>query len=128
MTTSANPELRRAALEYHEAGRPGKIAIAPTKQLLTQRDLSLAYSPGVAAACEEILADPVNAFRYTARGNLVGVVTNGTAVLGLGDIGPLASKPVMEGKAVLFKKFAGIDVFDIEIDQPDLDRFVDTVA
>ncbi len=128
MTTSANPELRKAALEYHEAGTPGKIAITPTKQLLTQRDLSLAYSPGVAAACEEILADPVNAFRYTARGNLVGVVTNGTAVLGLGNIGPLASKPVMEGKAVLFKKFAGIDVFDIEIDQPDLDRFVDTVA
>jgi malate dehydrogenase (oxaloacetate-decarboxylating)(NADP+) len=128
MTNSANPDLRKAALEYHEAGTPGKIAIAPTKQLLTQRDLSLAYSPGVAAACEEILADPVNAFRYTARGNLVGVVTNGTAVLGLGSIGPLASKPVMEGKAVLFKKFAGIDVFDIEIDQPDLDRFIDTVA
>jgi len=128
MTNSANPDLRKAALEYHEAGTPGKIAIAPTKQLLTQRDLSLAYSPGVAAACEEILVDPVNAFRYTARGNLVGVVTNGTAVLGLGNIGPLASKPVMEGKAVLFKKFAGIDVFDIEIDQPDLDRFVDTVA
>ncbi len=128
MTNSANPDLRKAALEYHEAGTPGKIAVVPTKQLLTQRDLSLAYSPGVAAACEEIIADPVNAFRYTARGNLVGVVTNGTAVLGLGDIGPLASKPVMEGKAVLFKKFAGIDVFDIEIDQPDLDRFVDTVA
>ncbi|MCD6680684.1 MAG: NADP-dependent malic enzyme [Burkholderiaceae bacterium] len=128
MTNSANPDLRKAALEYHEAGTPGKISIAPTKQLLTQRDLALAYSPGVAAACEEILADPVNAFRYTARGNLVGVVTNGTAVLGLGNIGPLASKPVMEGKAVLFKKFAGIDVFDIEIDQPDLDRFVDTVA
>ncbi|MDT3677857.1 MAG: NADP-dependent malic enzyme [Burkholderiaceae bacterium] len=125
---SANPDLRKAALEYHEAGTPGKISIAPTKQLLTQRDLALAYSPGVAAACEEILADPVNAFRYTARGNLVGVVTNGTAVLGLGNIGPLASKPVMEGKSVLFKKFAGIDVFDIEIDQPDLDRFVDTVA
>jgi malate dehydrogenase (oxaloacetate-decarboxylating)(NADP+) len=128
MMNSANPDLRKAALEYHEAGTPGKISIAPTKQLLTQRDLALAYSPGVAAACEEILADPVNAFRYTARGNLVGVVTNGTAVLGLGNIGPLASKPVMEGKSVLFKKFAGIDVFDIEIDQPDLDRFVDTVA
>ncbi len=127
MTTS-NPDLRKAALEYHEAGSPGKISIAPTKQLISQRDLSLAYSPGVAAACEEILADPVNAFRYTARGNLVGVVTNGTAVLGLGNIGPLAAKPVMEGKAVLFKKFAGIDVFDIEVDQPDLDRFVDAVA
>ena len=128
MANEANPDLRKAALEYHESGSPGKIAITPTKQLLSQRDLSLAYSPGVAAACEEILADPVNAFRYTARGNLVGVVTNGTAVLGLGNIGPLASKPVMEGKAVLFKRFAGIDVFDIEIDQPDLDRFVDTVA
>ncbi len=128
MTISGNTDLRKAALEYHEAGSPGKIAIAPTKQLLSQRDLSLAYSPGVAAACEEILADPVNAFRYTARGNLVGVVTNGTAVLGLGNIGPLAAKPVMEGKAVLFKKFAGIDVFDIEIDQPDLDRLVDAIA
>ncbi|HLT25517.1 MAG TPA: malic enzyme-like NAD(P)-binding protein, partial [Zeimonas sp.] len=128
MANEANPDLRKAALEYHESGSPGKIAITPTKQLLSQRDLSLAYSPGVAAACEEILADPVNAFRYTARGNLVGVVTNGTAVLGLGNIGPLAAKPVMEGKAVLFKRFAGIDVFDIEIDQPDLDRFVDTVA
>ncbi|MDE2565130.1 MAG: NADP-dependent malic enzyme, partial [Burkholderiales bacterium] len=107
-------ELRQAALEYHEFPVPGKIAISATKQMLNQRDLALAYSPGVAAACEEIAADPVKAFRYTARGNLVGVVTNGTAVLGLGDIGPLAAKPVMEGKAVLFKKFAGIDVFDIE--------------
>src|SRR3954454_19216046 len=103
-------ELRRAALEYHEFPTPGKVAIAPTKQLLNQRDLALAYSPGVAAACEEIVADPVNAYRFTARGNLVAVVTNGTAVLGLGDIGPLAAKPVMEGKGVLFKKFAGIDV------------------
>ncbi len=94
--------LRKAALEYHEFPTPGKIAIAPTKQLTNQRDLALAYSPGVAAACEEIVADPANAFRYTSRGNLVGVVTNGTAVLGLGDIGPLASKPVMGGKGVLF--------------------------
>jgi len=121
-------ELRRAALEYHEFPTPGKVAIAPTKQLLNQRDLALAYSPGVAAACEEIVADPVNAYRYTARGNLVAVVTNGTAVLGLGDIGPLAAKPVMEGKAVLFKKFAGIDVFDIEINEKNLDRLVDTIA
>ena len=96
-------ELRRAALEYHEFPTPGKVAIVPTKQLINQRDLALAYSPGVAAACEEIAADPVNAYRFTARGNLVGVVTNGTAVLGLGDIGPLAAKPVMEGKGVLFK-------------------------
>ena len=108
-------ELRQAALEYHEFPTPGKIAVTPTKQLINQRDLALAYSPGVAAACEEIVADPANAFRYTARGNLVAVVSNGTAVLGLGNIGPLASKPVMEGKGVLFKKFAGIDVFDIEL-------------
>jgi len=121
-------ELRRSALEYHELPTPGKLAIAPTKQLLNQRDLALAYSPGVAAACEEIAADPLNAYRYTSRGNLVAVVTNGTAVLGLGDIGPLAAKPVMEGKAVLFKKFAGIDVFDIELNEKNLDRLVDTIA
>ncbi len=121
-------ELRRAALEYHEFPIPGKVAIAPTKQLINQRDLALAYSPGVAAACEEIVADPVNAYRYTARGNLVAVVTNGTAVLGLGDIGPLAAKPVMEGKAVLFKKFAGIDVFDIEINEKNVDKLVDIIA
>ncbi len=121
-------ELRRAALEYHEFPTPGKIAIAPTKQLLNQHDLSLAYSPGVAAACEEIHADPVKAFRYTARGNLVAVITNGTAVLGLGDIGPLAAKPVMEGKAVLFKKFAGIDVFDIEVNEKNLDKLIDCIA
>ncbi|HRP29037.1 MAG TPA: phosphate acyltransferase, partial [Burkholderiaceae bacterium] len=121
-------KLRQAALDYHEHPTPGKIAIAATKQLVNQRDLALAYSPGVAAACEEIVADPANAFRYTARGNLVGVITNGTAVLGLGNIGPLASKPVMEGKAVLFKKFAGIDVFDIELDQHDLDKLIDTIA
>ncbi|MEX8517743.1 MAG: NADP-dependent malic enzyme [Leptothrix sp. (in: b-proteobacteria)] len=121
-------ELRRSALEYHEFPTPGKIAIAPTKQLINQRDLALAYSPGVAAACEEIVADPANAFRYTSRGNLVAVVTNGTAVLGLGDIGPLASKPVMEGKGVLFKKFAGIDVFDLEIQERNLDKLVDIIA
>ncbi|MFG6447559.1 NADP-dependent malic enzyme [Roseateles sp. BYS180W] len=121
-------QLRQAALEYHEFPTPGKVAIAPTKQLINQRDLALAYSPGVAAACEEIVADPANAFRYTSRGNLVAVVTNGTAVLGLGDIGPLASKPVMEGKGVLFKKFAGIDVFDLEIQERDLDKLVDIIA
>jgi len=121
-------ELRRAALEYHEFPVPGKVAIAATKQMINQRDLALAYSPGVAAACEEIVADPANAFRYTARGNLVAVVTNGTAVLGLGDIGPLAAKPVMEGKAVLFKKFAGIDVFDLEINEKNLDKLVDVIA
>ncbi len=121
-------ELRRAALEYHEFPVPGKVAIHATKQLINQHDLSLAYSPGVAAACEEIVADPANAFRYTARGNLVAVVTNGTAVLGLGDIGPLAAKPVMEGKGVLFKKFAGIDVFDLELNERDLDKLVDIIA
>src|SRR5690554_4960761 len=120
--------LRAAALEYHEHGRPGKITVSPTKQLSNQRDLALAYSPGVAAACEEIVDNPSNAFRYTARGNLVGVITNGTAVLGLGNIGPLASKPVMEGKAVLFKKFAGIDVFDIEINETDPDKLVEIIA
>ena len=121
-------ELRRAALEYHEFPTPGKVAIAATKQLINQRDLALAYSPGVAAACEEIVADPANAYKYTSRGNLVAVITNGTAVLGLGDIGPLAAKPVMEGKAVLFKKFAGIDVFDIELAERNLDKLVDTIA
>jgi malate dehydrogenase (oxaloacetate-decarboxylating)(NADP+) len=125
----AREELRLAALEYHEFPTPGKIAIAATKTLSNQRDLALAYSPGVAAPCEEIVKDPNNAFKYTARGNLVAVITNGTAVLGLGDIGPLAAKPVMEGKAVLFKKFAGIDVFDIEIDEKkDLDKLVDIIA
>jgi malate dehydrogenase (oxaloacetate-decarboxylating)(NADP+) len=121
-------QLRQAALEYHEHPVPGKIAIAPTKQLINQHDLSLAYSPGVAHPCEEIVKDPSAAFRYTARGNLVAVITNGTAVLGLGDIGPLASKPVMEGKGVLFKKFAGIDVFDIEVAERDLDKLVDVIA
>ncbi len=121
-------ELKRDALAYHEFPTPGKIAIAATKPLSNQRDLALAYSPGVAAACEEIVADERNAYRYTARGNLVAVVTNGTAVLGLGNIGPLASKPVMEGKGVLFKKFAGIDVFDIEIAENNLDKLVDIIA
>jgi len=121
-------ELRRAALHYHEFPVPGKISIAATKQMVNQRDLALAYSPGVAAPCEEIVRDPVNAFKYTARGNLVAVITNGTAVLGLGDIGPLASKPVMEGKGVLFKKFAGVDVFDIEIDEKDPAKLVEVIA
>ncbi|MDO9199006.1 MAG: NADP-dependent malic enzyme, partial [Rhodoferax sp.] len=122
-------ELRRAALEYHEFPNPGTISIAATKQLTNQHDLALAYSPGVAAPCEEIVKDPNAAFKYTSRGNLVAVITNGTAVLGLGDIGPLASKPVMEGKGVLFKKFAGIDVFDIEINEKhDLDKLVDIIA
>jgi malate dehydrogenase (oxaloacetate-decarboxylating)(NADP+) len=121
-------QLRQAALEYHECPRPGKISVTPTKQLLNQRDLALAYSPGVAAPCEEIVKDPGNAYKYTARGNLVAVITNGTAVLGLGNIGPLASKPVMEGKGVLFKKFAGIDVFDIEINELDPDKLVDIIA
>ena len=120
--------LRQAALEYHEFPRPGKIAVSPTKQLTNQRDLALAYTPGVASACLEIVADPANAFKYTSRGNLVGVITNGSAVLGLGNIGPLASKPVMEGKAVLFKKFAGIDVFDIELNQNDPDKLVEAIA
>jgi malate dehydrogenase (oxaloacetate-decarboxylating)(NADP+) len=120
--------LYKAALEYHEAPTPGKVSIAPTKQMINQRDLALAYSPGVAAACEEIVADRNNAFRYTARGNLVGVITNGTAVLGLGAIGPLAAKPVMEGKAVLFKKFAGIDAFDIEVEQQDPDKLIELIA
>ncbi len=121
-------ELRSAALEYHEWPTPGKVAVVATKQLINQHDLALAYTPGVAAACEEILADPATAFRYTSRGNLVAVITNGTAVLGLGDIGPLASKPVMEGKAVLFKKFAGIDVFDIEVDERNPDRLIELIA
>ncbi len=121
-------KLRQAALDYHEFPTPGKISIAPTKQVLNQHDLSLAYSPGVASACEEIAADPVNSYRYTARGNLVAVITNGTAVLGLGNIGAEAAKPVMEGKGVLFKKFAGIDVFDIEINETDPDKLVDIIA
>jgi malate dehydrogenase (oxaloacetate-decarboxylating)(NADP+) len=121
-------DFRKAALDYHRLPRPGKLAIEPTKRMATQRDLALAYSPGVAAACEAIAADPAQARNLTARGNLVAVLTNGTAVLGLGDIGPLAGKPVMEGKAVLFKKFAGIDVFDIEVDCKDVDLLCDIVA
>ncbi|MEO7052963.1 MAG: NADP-dependent malic enzyme [Rhodanobacter sp.] len=121
-------ELRLAALEYHRHPRPGKIKITPTTALLTQRDLSLAYSPGVAAACDAIVEDPGSAADYTVRSNLVGVITNGTAVLGLGNIGPLAAKPVMEGKGILFQKFAGIDVFDIEIDEHDPDKLVEIIA
>ncbi len=121
-------DFRKAALDYHRLPRPGKLAIEPTKRMATQRDLSLAYSPGVAAACEAIVANPDAAYDYTARGNLVAVISNGTAVLGLGNIGALAGKPVMEGKAVLFKKFAGIDVFDIEVDAQDPARFCDVVA
>ena len=120
--------LRKSALDYHRLPTPGKISVVPTKGLINQRDLALAYSPGVAAACEEIVNDPGTARNYTARGNLIGVITNGTAVLGLGAIGPLAAKPVMEGKGVLFKKFAGIDVFDIEINERDPDKLVDIIA
>ncbi|MFZ9759645.1 MAG: NADP-dependent malic enzyme, partial [Burkholderiaceae bacterium] len=124
-----DPTLRKQALDYHALPTPGKIAIAPTKQVVNQRDLALAYSPGVAAACLEIADDPMNVWKYTTRGNLVGVVTNGTAVLGLGNIGPLGAKPVMEGKAVLFKNFAGIDVFDIELNErEDLDKLVEVIA
>jgi malate dehydrogenase (oxaloacetate-decarboxylating)(NADP+) len=121
-------DLRESALEYHRQPTPGKIAIVATKPLATQRDLALAYSPGVADACMAIVADPAEVATLTSRANLVAVITNGTAVLGLGNIGPLASKPVMEGKAVLFKKFAGIDVFDIEVDATDPDKFVEVVA
>ena len=121
-------QLRKAALHYHRHPRPGKIAVTPIKQLTNQYDLSMAYSPGVAFACEEIVADPGEVSTLTSRANLVGVITNGTAVLGLGPIGPLAAKPVMEGKGVLFKKFANIDVFDLEIDERDPDRLIDTIA
>ncbi|MDK2124274.1 NADP-dependent malic enzyme [Parachitinimonas caeni] len=121
-------ELRKSALEYHQFPKPGKIQVAPTKPLASQRDLALAYSPGVAAACDAIVEDPLNAYKYTARGNLVAVISNGTAVLGLGDIGPLAGKPVMEGKGVLFKKFAGIDVFDIEVNEKDPDKLIDIIC
>jgi len=127
-SAEARAELRRAALEYHEFPTPGKVAIHATKQLINQHDLALAYSPGVAAPCEEIVKDPNSAYKYTSKGNLVAVISNGTAVLGLGDIGPLASKPVMEGKGVLFKKFAGIDVFDLEVDEKNLDKLVDIIA
>jgi len=121
-------DFRKAALAYHRLPRPGKLSVEATKRMANQRDLALAYSPGVAAACEAIVADPAAARDLTARANLVAVITNGTAVLGLGNIGPLASKPVMEGKAVLFKKFAGIDVFDLEVDALEVDKFCDVVA
>ena len=121
-------ELRKQqALEYHAKGRPGKIEVVPTKEAKTQRDLSLAYSPGVAEPCKEIAAHKENVYKYTAKGNLVAVISNGTAVLGLGDIGPEAGKPVMEGKGVLFKIFADIDVFDIEINEKDPEKFVQIV-
>ena len=128
MSTDKPATLRDAALHFHEFPRPGKLEIVATKPLANARDLSLAYSPGVAIPCEEIAADPEAVYKYTSKGNLVAVISNGTAVLGLGNIGPLASKPVMEGKAVLFKKFAGIDVFDIEVDAEDPDRFIEVVA
>eukprot|EP01035_Chromulina_nebulosa_P014750 gene14751-biopygen12563 len=126
--SAAEESLRDAAREYHRNPGRGKIAVTPTKPLSNQRDLSLAYSPGVAYPCLDIQADPSKAFDYTSRGNLVAVISNGTAVLGLGDIGALASKPVMEGKAVLFKKFAGVDVFDIEIDEKDPAKLVEVIA
>src|SRR4051794_14040098 len=119
---------REDALAYHAQGRPGKIAVVSTKPVASQRDLSLAYSPGVAEPCLAIAAEPDLVAKYTARSNLVAVITNGTAVLGLGDIGPLAAKPVMEGKGVLFKKFAGVDVFDIEIDEKDPAKLVEVIA
>jgi len=128
VTTNVSDDLRASALQYHRAPKPGKLAITATKPLGTQHDLALAYTPGVAVACEAIVADPAEAATLTARANLVAVITNGTAVLGLGNIGPLAGKPVMEGKAVLFKKFAGIDVFDIEIDATEVDRVIEVVA
>ena len=117
----------RDALDYHRRGRHGKLEVVPTKPCVTQRDLSLAYTPGVAVPCREIEKDPDQAYNYTGRGNLVAVISNGTAVLGLGDIGPLAGKPVMEGKGVLFKRFADIDVFDIELDARGEDEFVAAV-
>src|ERR1700749_2237735 len=126
--TSLADELTDGALRYHRIPRPGKIEVVPTKPLATKRDLSLAYSPGVADACNEIVRDPATAAELTIRANLVGVVTNGTAVLGLGAIGPLAAKPVMEGKGVLFKKFAGIDVFDIELAELDQEKLVAVIA
>ncbi|MEM7320320.1 MAG: malic enzyme-like NAD(P)-binding protein, partial [Pseudomonadota bacterium] len=125
---SDNPNLRQASLDYHEFPNPGKLEIRATKPMANGRDLARAYSPGVAEACVEIKADAANAARYTSRGNLVAVVSNGTAVLGLGNIGALASKPVMEGKAVLFKKFAGIDCFDIEVDEPDPEKLAEIVC
>src|SRR5689334_9706183 len=124
----ADQEIRAASLEYHRQHPAGKISVTPTKHLTNQHDLGLAYTPGVAAACDEIVRDAAEARNLTARGNLIGVVTNGTAVLGLGAIGPLAAKPVMEGKAVLFKKFAGINVFDIEVAELNVDKLVDIIV
>ena len=121
-------QLKQSALDFHQFPVPGKIQVSPTKPLATQRDLALAYSPGVAAPCLEIAEDPLAAYKYTARGNLVAVISNGTAVLGLGNIGALAGKPVMEGKGVLFKKFSGIDVFDIEVDEHNPDKLIDIIA
>src|SRR5881296_4234904 len=119
---------RDEALEYHSKDRPGKIEVVPTKPTATQRDLALAYTPGVAKPCLEIAKNPGDVYKYTNRGNLVAVISNGTAVLGLGNIGPAAGKPVMEGKAVLFKRFADIDVFDIEVDEEDPKKFIEAVA
>ncbi|MFV0291253.1 MAG: hypothetical protein ACK5IJ_10245 [Mangrovibacterium sp.] len=126
-TSRIMADYDKDALLYHENGRPGKIEVVPTKPYSTQRDLALAYSPGVAAPCLEIEKNPQDAYRYTAKGNLVAVISNGTAVLGLGNIGALAGKPVMEGKGLLFKTFADIDVFDIELDTEDLDKIIETV-
>ena len=123
----AKNSLRNDALDYHAKGRPGKIEVIPSKDTKTQRDLSLAYSPGVAEPCKQIAENPEDVYKYTAKGNLVAVISNGTAVLGLGNIGPAAGKPVMEGKGVLFKVFADIDVFDIEIDESDPQKFVEIV-
>ena len=128
LNEAKDTQLRADALEYHRSPVRGKIEVVATKPLSNQRDLSLAYSPGVAYACEEIAADPATAADYTSRGNLVAVISNGTAVLGLGNIGPLASKPVMEGKGCLFKKFAGVDVFDLELAENDPDKLVDAIG
>jgi malate dehydrogenase (oxaloacetate-decarboxylating)(NADP+) len=128
MAKEGAADLKADALQFHSSPRPGKLEVVATKPLANQRDLALAYSPGVAFPCEAIAADPHTAAIYTARQNLVAVLTNGTAVLGLGDIGPLAGKPVMEGKAVLFKKFAGIDVFDIEVAEKNVDKLVDVIV
>src|SRR5918995_185190 len=128
MGDNISQDLKAGAMFYHQYPRPGKLEIQPTKPLGNQRDLALAYSPGVAAPCEAIAADPAQAANLTSRQNLVAVISNGTAVLGLGDIGPLASKPVMEGKAVLFKKFSGIDVFDIEVAENNVDKLVEVIA
>jgi malate dehydrogenase (oxaloacetate-decarboxylating)(NADP+) len=126
--TDTATDHRQAALDYHRWPQPGKLEVTPTKSVSTQQDLALAYSPGVGYACEAIVADPAQAHFMTGRGNLVGVVTNGTAVLGLGNIGPLAGKPVMEGKSILFKRFAGVDAFDIELDANDPDKLIEIVA